>query len=152
MRTTNIHNNSNPTKSISLLKDKGVLVVCLPGRRCYLCPTPSALDYQNAFLMQQLDSNDKKHKKKKQNQGTRLWRHTKTLNTVFMVITWKNNTSHLCSIRQGSLTKAKKADQDSIEAGETARIMAKQKVLQKSSKSTENPGGIQGSERNIKKK
>lgn len=72
MRTTNTLNNSNPTKSVSLLKDKGVVVVRLRGRRCYLCPTPSALDYQNAFLMQQLDSNDKKNKTKKQNQGTRL--------------------------------------------------------------------------------
>jgi len=72
MRTTNTLNNSSPTKSVSLLKDKGLVVVRLRGRRCYFCPTPSALDYQNAFLVQQLDSNHQKSKKKKQNQGTRL--------------------------------------------------------------------------------
>ena len=43
MRTTNTLNNSNPTKSVSLLKDKGVVVVRLRGRRCYLCPTPLSL-------------------------------------------------------------------------------------------------------------
>jgi len=44
-------------------------------------------------------------------------------------------------------------EEGSIEAGEKARIIAKQKVLQKSSESTENPGGIlQGRKRNVKKK
>ena len=55
-------------------------------------------------------------------------------------------------MRQCSLKKAKKADQGSIEARENVRIIAKQKFMQKSSKSAENPGGIQGKEKGTSRK